>query len=494
MTLRSQLDVRDRIVATEGDPGRRILLAGAHIVTMEREGVVVGDLLVQGSRIEAIRPGLAHEVPDAIVVDASRAIVIPGLVDSHVHAWEGQLRGLAPDARQRNYIAVTHAGAGPHYRPEDLAIAERLTAAQAINAGTTTIVDNCHNSRTAEHSNAALEALIDSGIRAVHAAGAAQVGEHDHQLPQDLLRLREEYPVSGDGLVSLRMYDDIPSLESWRFADEHGFDLCLELGPWTRNAEMLARSGLMRPGHTYNHCAALSPDVWRAVADSGAAINLCPRSDSQFGIGSFAPALEPSRYGLQEGISSDNEVSYGHDLFTEMRTLLTIQRGLSAAAQSAGSSEPPAPYGAADVLRAATVGGALNAGLSASIGSLAPGKRADLVLLTLDDVTTRLWGSVIGTVVNAGGIGTVDAVFVDGKVRKWGGQLVGADYAALASAGERSRERLLEALGISLDEARRGVHRDVDEAKADDTMKSYIQRPGPGRTTVLGSRWSGWPR
>ena len=479
MTLGPQLDVRDRILAAESDPGRRILLTGAHIVTMEREGVVVGDLLMRGSRIEAIRPGLILEVPDAIVVDASRTIVIPGLVDSHIHAWEGQLRGLAPDARQRNYIAVTHAGTGPHYSPEDLAIAERLTAAQAINAGTTTIVDNCHNSRSAEHSNAALEALLSSGIRAVHAVGAAQVGEHQHQLPQDLIRLRKEYPVSGDGPVSLRMYDDVPSLESWRFADEHGFDLCLELGPWTRNAEVLASSGLMRPGHTYNHCAGLSPEIWKAVADSGAAINLCPRSDSQFGIGSFAPALEPRRYGLQEGISSDNEVSYAHDLFTEMRTLLTIQRGLSAVAQSAGAAEAPVPYGAADVLRAATVGGALNAGLSSDIGSLAPGKRADLVLLSLDDVTTRLWGSVIGTVVDVAGIGTVDTVFIDGKVRKWGGHLVGIDYAALASAGERSRQRLLEAMGISLDEARRGLHRDIDETKADDTMKSYIERPHP---------------
>lgn len=473
MARNPQYEVRDKIRATEDDPERRILITGAHIVTMGAEGVVEADLLIRGSRIEAIRPGLAEEVVDAVVVDAVGCIVIPGLIDSHIHAWEGQLRGIAPDARQRNYIAVTHAGAGLHYTPDDLALAERLTAAQAINAGTTTIVDNCHNSRSREHSDAAVEALIDSGIRAVHAAGGAQVGDHEHQLPDDLLRLRDEYGLDGDGLVTLRMYDSVPSLDSWRFADEHGFDLCLELGPWTRNIEELARSGLMRPGHTYNHCTGLSDGVWRAIADSGAAINLCPRSDSQFGIGSFTPVLEANRSGVQEGISSDNEVSYAHDLFAEMRTLLTIQRGLALAAEVTGADAPPL-YGPADVLRAATIGGALNAGLPGEVGSLEPGKRADLVILRLDDVTSRLWGSVVGTVVNTLGIAAVDTVIVDGRVRKWAGDLVGADYDALVREGERSRARLLGAMGVGLEEVRAGVLRNPDESGADDTMRAHL--------------------
>jgi cytosine/adenosine deaminase-related metal-dependent hydrolase len=465
---------RARLLATEHDPGRRVVIVGARIVTMGPNGVVQGDLLIRGSRIEAIGPGLAETVRDAIRVDASGRIVIPGLIDSHIHAWEGQLRGVAPDARQRNYIAVTHAGTGPHYAPEDLAIAERLTAAQAINAGTTTIVDNCHNSRSREHSDAAIEALLGSGIRAVHAAGGAQVGEHERQLPADLPRLRDEYGLGGGGLVTLRMYDSVPSLESWRFADEHGFDLCLELGPWTRSIEELARSGLMRPGHTYNHCTGVSPEVWRAIADSGAAINLCPRSDSQFGIGSFTPVLEANRAGVQEGISSDNEVSYAHDLFAEMRTLLTIQRGLALAAEAAGDAGPPPLYGPTEVLRASTVGGALNAGLPGEIGTLEVGKRADLVILSLDEVTSRLWGSVVGTVVNTLGISAVDTVFVDGRLRKWAGELVGVDYAALAREGERSRDRLLAAIGVSADEVRAGVMRDPDECGADATMRAHL--------------------
>ncbi|XPP27910.1 MAG: amidohydrolase family protein [Leucobacter sp.] len=441
---------------------------------MGPQGIVEGDLLIRGSRIEAIGPGLAESVRDAIRVDASGRIVIPGLVDSHIHAWEGQLRGIAPDARQRNYIAVTHAGTAPQYTPEDIAIGQRLSAAQAINAGTTTIVDNFHNGRTRAHSEAAIEALIGSGVRAVHAAGGGQAGVHDHQLPADLPRLRDEFGLDGGGLVTLRMYDATPSLDSWRFADEHGFDLCLELGPWTRSIEELARSGLMRPGHTYNHCVGITDEVWRAIADSGAAVNLCPRSDSQFGIGAFAPALEPRRHGMQEGISSDNEVSYAHDLFAEMRTLITIQRGLALAAEAAGDSKPSPLYGPTEALRAATVGGALNAGMLDDLGTLEVGKRADLVILSLDEVTSRLWGSIVGTVVNTLGIAAVDTVFIDGRLRKWAGRLVGVDYEALAREGERSRDRLLAAIGIDTDEVRAGVMRVPDERGADDTMRAHL--------------------
>jgi len=105
----------------------------------------LGHLLVNGSTIEAIGPGLAKQVgADAIIVDARDTMIVPGLIDSHLHAWEGQLRGIAPDADFGEYMSITHGGLALHYRPEDIAIAERISAAQAINAGTTTFIDNSH--------------------------------------------------------------------------------------------------------------------------------------------------------------------------------------------------------------------------------------------------------------------------------------------------------------------------------------------------------------
>jgi 5-methylthioadenosine/S-adenosylhomocysteine deaminase len=106
---------------------------------------------------------------------------------------------------------------------------------------------------------------------------------------------------------------------------------------------------------------------------------------------------------------------------------------------------------------AATLGGARNAGLSDQVGSLTPGKKADLVILDLDRVNTRPYGSVLGAVVNFAGIGNVEAVFVDGVVRKWAGHLVGTDYDALATEAERSRDRLLAAYGTTLEAVRAGT-------------------------------------
>ena len=250
------------------------------------------------------------------------------------------------------------------------------------------------------------------------------------------------------------MFDVTPSAESWTFAAQNGFDVVAEMGMWIADLDALLATGLMHEGHTYNHCAGLSERQWRLIADSGAAVNMVPRSDSQFGLGAFIPILQANRLGLQEGISCDNELSYGYDMFTEMRTLITVQRGLSFGAEFGGEEDVPARYGPRDALRAATVGGALNAGLTERIGSLRPGKRADVVVLDLDRVPTRPFGSLVGTAVNFAGVGNVDLVFVDGVVRKCQGRLVGIDYDAIVDQAERSREDLLNQFGVSLEDIR----------------------------------------
>lgn len=124
---------------------------------------------------------------------------------------------------------------------------------------------------------------------------------------------------------------------------------------------------------------------------------------------------------MQVGISSDNELNYGHDLFTKMVMLQTIQRGLSFQAEFADEKDMQLRYGARDALRAATVGGSINTGMADRTGTLTPGKKADIVVLDLDQVTTKHYGSIIGTVVNFAGPSNVDAVFVDGAAHTWAG-------------------------------------------------------------------------
>lgn len=417
------------------------VLRGGHILTQDPAlGELVGDIALRGQRIEYVGPALDVDDRDATVIDVTGKVVLPGFVDAHVHAWEGAFRGTAPDADFGAYMGLTQSGLVPLMSPDDVAIGERITAAQALNGGVTTFVDCCHNNATPEHSDAAIEALLATGIRAVHAVGSPMAGAA--QLPEDLLRLRDKYFSSADQLLTLRMFHVIPTQASWEFAARHELASVNEIGPWVPELDALFATGLMGPHHSFNHCAGLTRQQWRAIADAGVTVNMVPRSDSYFGLGEIIPVIEAQRHGVEVGISCDNEIDYGYDMFTEMRVFQTLQRGLSFAATARGEADVPAPLGVRDVLRAATVGGARNAGLLDSVGSLTPGKKADVIVLDLDTVPTRPVGSVPGAVVNFASAANVDTVFVDGVVRKRAGELVGVDYHALATQAETVRDVL----------------------------------------------------
>ena len=151
------------------------------------------------------------------MIDATNTIIIPGFVDAHRHSWEGQLRRIIPDGAIAEYMATTHNGFARYYRPDDIYVGNLITALGCIDAGITCVIDNSHNSRSAAHSDAAVQALIDSGIRGVHASGAPQTGEWDRQWPQDLERLQKRFFSSTDQLVTLRMFSGM-NRENWALA------------------------------------------------------------------------------------------------------------------------------------------------------------------------------------------------------------------------------------------------------------------------------------
>ena len=430
--------------------GRTVVLAGASVITMGPGGDLVGDVVVRDGRILAVGVEAGAGAPaDALRVDASGAVVIPGMVDGHVHAWEGALRGVSPDSGFYDYMTLTHGMLGPLMTPDDIAIGQRVTALRALEQGVTTIVDNCHNGRTPEHSDAAVEALQRAGIRAVHATGVGfgQPGDHVHE---NLLRLRDRF--GSDPRITLRLMEVSPTLDGWQFAKDHGFGAVAEFGFWVQNIDELLASGLLGPHIVLDHCVGLSDEQWKALAACGAAVALVPRSDPHYGLSTVTPVAATNRHGIQEAISSDNEFEYGLDLFTEMRTLLSVQRGAAFAAAAAGDGGAPAPYGVRDALRAATIGGALAAGLEDQIGTIVPGARADLTVLSLDRL--RPVASHIGAAVAYASVADVDTVVVDGILRKSGGELVGVDRAALVRDAEASRDRLLGLIGTSAEELR----------------------------------------
>src|SRR5215510_1658114 len=407
---------------------RPIVLRGGTIVSMDPAvgDFVKGDVLIEGRKLAGV--GTQVKAPaQAQVIDATNTIVIPGFVDAHRHSWEGQLRRIIPDGAIADHMATTHNGFARHYRPHDIYVGNLITALGCIDAGITTIIDNSHNSRSAAPSDAAVQALIDSGIRGVHASGAPQTGEWDRQWPQDLERLQKRFFTSTDQLVTLRMFSGM-SRENWALARRLGLRITTESNAAGPEFEAFWGEKLLRADNTFNHCQGWPDQVWQHVKDAGATVNVCPRSDSQYGLGEGVSAFQKALdHGMVPGFSIDNEVSYGTDMFTEMRVAFSVQRALAQYRKANGDAKAPAPVGVRDVLECATVGGAACAGLLDKCGTLTPGKEADIVVIRADDINVYPSNNAVGTVVSAADTRNVDTVIIGGTIRKSRGKVLGVN-------------------------------------------------------------------
>jgi len=436
------------------NPKNRILLKSATIVSMDQKvgDLAKGDLLIEDSKIAGVAPEI--NAADAQVIDAHDCIVVPGLVDCHRHSWEGQLRRINPNSPTlADYMNATHLSFAKFYRPQDHYVGNYLTAMGCIDAGVTCVIDNSHNSRSAAHSDAAVEALFDSGIRAVHASGQPGAGDWDHQWPQDLERLQKKYFSSADQLVTLRMFSG-PIRENWAVARKLGLRITTEFqGPQQAALlDPLAADKLVGPDNTFNHCGALPDRTWQIFLDSGANINVCPRSDAQYALGEGVCALQHAwDRGIKPGFSVDNETSYSTDMFMEMRMALYVQRAVAQNKKFSGDQNPPKLLMVRDVLHCATLGGAHCAGLDDKIGSLALGKEADLIVIRTDDINLYPSNNAVGTVVQAAERSNIDTVIIGGRVRKYRGQVVGLDMVRLKAMVDESRSHLFSAVGYRPD-------------------------------------------
>jgi 5-methylthioadenosine/S-adenosylhomocysteine deaminase len=190
-------------------PGRAMLIKGGCVLTLDR---TVGDfeqadVLVEDGKISAVRPNIS--APNAEIINASRMIVMPGFVDTHRHMWQGILRNVLPDGSLDDYIAVVQKTFGAKYTPDDVYAGDYFSALGAIDSGVTCILDWSHIHNTPEHTDAAVKALGDSGVRAVFAYGNAQTSDgrwweaKESKFPNDIARLRKQYFASGDQLLTL---------------------------------------------------------------------------------------------------------------------------------------------------------------------------------------------------------------------------------------------------------------------------------------------------
>lgn len=453
--------IYDQLTARSSGMPRRVLLSGATILTMDGNvpDLPVGDLLIEGNRIAAVAPDLRAAARDgsAIVVDMSGKILIPGFQDTHRHCWQNQLRRLIPDCDDNAaYLAVTHEWVGFQYRPHDIYVGNLVAALGCIDAGITCCLDFFHNPRTTAHSDAAIAAFRDVGIRGVHASCGVLAGEWDHNWPGDLPRLRATHFNSGDQLLSMRVGviaadfagpDITLSEEKVRLARQMGIPLISDGVVGAHSAEKIERlggSGLLSPDLTFIHCLDLSDKAWKLMADHGVNVSIPTTSDAQIGIWESIPAIQRALdAGIRPSLSVDVEVVLGADMFTQMRTLLNIQRMMTFNRRYRGDVDFPTPLGVKDALELATVQGAKVNGVLHKSGTLTPGKCADLVSINANDWNTLPLNNAFGTVVSGADSRNVDMVMVDGVLKKWGTDLVGFELAKVRRMAEESRDYVL---------------------------------------------------
>ena len=427
----------------------RTLFKGGTIVTMDADvpNLATGDVLVEGDRIVTVAADIRAD--DAQVIDAAGNIVLPGLIDAHHHAWLGVMRRLMPDVDDLfAYIDVVAEKLGAHYRPIDMYLSTKLTAVASLDAGITTIIDACHSSRSPEHSDAALESLQSAGIRALHMVGAAMDKQASSaHLPRDLERLASKWN-SSNSLVRVGLFGQL-NLDWWKVARGLDMQILSEfIGDLAKLGPQFAEPGVLGPHNIFNHCTRIPEETWQLFAAAGVNITVNPRSDALFGFDDDGFAYQKAiDHGLKPALGIDLDTAFGSDMFGEMHALFGQQRAAMRYRRFRGEANAPAPIRVDEVLRAATVNGARAAGLEKSIGTLTPGKQADIIMLRTNGIAVFPVTNAIGTIVQAVERSDVDTVMVAGQLRKRGGKLIGVDVGKLSAEVVASRDYLLAASG-----------------------------------------------
>jgi 5-methylthioadenosine/S-adenosylhomocysteine deaminase len=451
------------MAATTGDAGAadspdRLLIKNGHVLTLDKAlgDIDRADVLIERGKIVAIRPDIAA---DARVIDASNAVVMPGFIDTHRHLWEGLMRNLFPDLSYPDYFKFVLYGLGPAFRPQDVYAGNYLSALGALNAGITTMLDFSHIQNSPEHTDAAIHALRDSGMRAVFGYGYPTNGadkwyleRRDSKFPEDLLRLRSQYFNSDDQLVTVCMAAEGPPevpqevvLNQWKVAREAGVRISVHAGSANKRGFYEAYAnvpGFFGPDTTYIHCCAFSELEWKLVSESGGTVSISPGSEMPMGHG--MTAIQTSiDHGIRPSLSVDVETTEPGDFFTTLRLTLYLQRQLINVRALAGEKNLPKWLTAHDVLELATIEGARACGLDRKTGSLTPGKDADLVLVRTDMINVIPFNDAVGVVTVGADTSNVDTVIVRGKVVKQAGRLVGVDMNRLTRMVNESRDYVL---------------------------------------------------
>ncbi len=446
-----------------GTGGRRYVIRGGAVLSMEPNvgDFAEADVLIDGRVIAAV--GRNVNAGDAAVIDARGMIAMPGFVDTHHHQFETALRSFLADGLlfndgqphgAVNYFDYILGKFAPVYRPEDVYINILFGSLSQLDAGVTAVLDISQIHHSPEHTDAAVKGLADSGRRA--ALGYFEGRGDKAKYPDDARRVRKQYFASADQLLTMIMGGEIylPGYEKpWQIGRELGVPIAAHvLGNFGIPKALDERINAKALGTDLHfiHMTAMSDAHWKAVADAGVTVSIAVPIEMTMRHG-MPPILKAQQMRIEPSLSTDVECTMTADFFTQMRSMMTLQRMLVNERALAGEKNLPNLLTSRDVIRYATVEGAKHLRLEKKVGTLTPGKDADIILLDGNAINVAPVNHVPGAVVTMMERSNVETVIVAGKVRKWQGRLLDVDLAKLRRELEASRDYLFRAAKVERD-------------------------------------------
>ena len=435
-----------------------LLLKGARGVTMDpRRRILDADVVVRDGKIAAV----GRAADGRPVLDCKGLVILPGLVQAHIHLCQTLFRGLADDLALEEWLAKRIWPLEAAHTEESVYWSAMLGAAELLLGGTTAILDM----ETVRHTGAAFEALESIGLRATAgkclmdaASNPASLREPTERALQESADLCAKWHGAAAGRLRycfaprfvpsctgplLRAVSDLAE-RAGAVIHTHAAETPLELQMVKRetgNDELayLDSVGISGPRAALAHCVWVDQEGIARLARQQTNVVHCPSSNLKLGSG-VAPIPEMLAAGCRVGLGADGAPCNNRlDAFEEMRLAALIQKPRLG----------PEALPAAQVLELATLGGARALGLETEIGSIEVGKRADLIVLDLDGPHAQPEeADLISRIVYSARAADVRHVLVDGRVVVKDGVLKTAKVEEIRRAANAQARRLRRAVGL----------------------------------------------
>jgi 5-methylthioadenosine/S-adenosylhomocysteine deaminase len=450
--------------------GRPVVFRNATVITVDTPGTLENaDVLVTGDTITAVGPQL--EVPaDALEIDATGGIITPGFVDTHRHMWQTNLRGFGGDWALSQYFVFYYLQHGFLFRPEDIYAGNLLSALESVDTGVTTTLDWSHGLRSLEHGEAALQALTEIPGRFVFAYGNHMGSPNEWATTPEFKKFISDN-IGKNPLIDMAIAFDVtgapefPEEGGFKTAQELGLRVTTHAGVWGATTDVsidqMWDAGYMTDQVTYVHATSLGESSYQKIAATGGTVSVATESEQSAGQG-YPSTWTIRKYGIPASLSMDTSVWWSADFFSAMRSTLSADRSRDHLEAHAKNETIVANrLTAGDVLWMATMGGAKSLGMEDKIGSITPGKKADLLLIKNDEspaMTPIVYPEA--HVVYQANTADIHTVMVNGKVVKYDGKRIGLPLKPIADKVAASVEHVRSQLGPEAWAA--GMHPEIE--------------------------------